>query len=410
MGAEQFLISQHGILHFVSRWVEIRQEVRSHAKALGCNMVVGYQEKTVLCEDVLIMSSSGTAAVCNLAFMGEEGGEGTAGDCSVSHIPYTEASVPFPVKLTRCGVCGRGKVADILLSTVEPPPELEVVGQGGLIQARVLRAKKDLKGENDAREVSDALPFLEYEIHRQLVNKLKVKGMNAIFGLTVSLSLADRMLVGLATGTAVFLPSLPPPSLPKVLDSLRGGKEQAHLVRLQERLREKVEANREHFGLSRESSGAREGEPEEAAEEVLAELDLSAGNKDTCVLEVDDIEDADIVDSLLDAHPPQGFQVVSVHTPVGVEPGRSITRCQAFSQVSFPPQRCSTSSVLAKSSPNISPVSPMYLLTHSSGVEGPAGPEQLSGLQHRLPAPGGRCLLQAAAPPALPPLQPQLER
>jgi hypothetical protein len=30
---------------------------------------------------------------------------------------------------------------------------------------------------------------LEYEIHRQIVNKLKVKGMNAVFGLQVSLSL-----------------------------------------------------------------------------------------------------------------------------------------------------------------------------------------------------------------------------
>ena len=29
-------------------WVEIRQEVRSHAKALGCNMIIGYQEKTVI--------------------------------------------------------------------------------------------------------------------------------------------------------------------------------------------------------------------------------------------------------------------------------------------------------------------------------------------------------------------------
>ena len=31
-----------------SWWVEIRQEVRSHARALGCNMIVGYQEKTVI--------------------------------------------------------------------------------------------------------------------------------------------------------------------------------------------------------------------------------------------------------------------------------------------------------------------------------------------------------------------------
>ena len=38
-------------------------------------------------------------------------------------------------------------------------------------------------------------------------------------------------------------------------------------------------------------------------------MELLAGNKDTCVLELDDIDDADIVDSLMDAHPPPGFQV-----------------------------------------------------------------------------------------------------
>ena len=96
-------------------------QVRSHAKALGCNMVVGYQENTVICEDVLIMSSSGTAAVCNLDFMSElEGGGGGGGrssfskesvsNCGLCHIPYSEASVPFPIKLVRCGLCGRGKV------------------------------------------------------------------------------------------------------------------------------------------------------------------------------------------------------------------------------------------------------------------------------------------------------------
>ena len=103
-------------------------------------MVVGYQENTVICEDVLIMSSSGTAAVCNLDFMSEleSGGGGGGGrssfskesvlNCGVCHIPYSEASVPFPIKLVKCGLCGRGKVADILISTLEPPPELEVLG------------------------------------------------------------------------------------------------------------------------------------------------------------------------------------------------------------------------------------------------------------------------------------------
>jgi hypothetical protein len=38
--------------------------------------------------------------------------------------------------------------------------QLEVVGRGGLIQARVLKLKKAVKGDANAREVSDALPFL----------------------------------------------------------------------------------------------------------------------------------------------------------------------------------------------------------------------------------------------------------
>ena len=37
-------------------------------------------------------------------------------ECSVSHIPYNENSVPFPIRLARCGGCGRGKVPDIVLS------------------------------------------------------------------------------------------------------------------------------------------------------------------------------------------------------------------------------------------------------------------------------------------------------
>jgi hypothetical protein len=43
-----------------------------------------------------------------------------------------------------------------------------VVGRGGLIQARVLKLKKAVKGDANAREVSDALPFLGMVItHKQ---------------------------------------------------------------------------------------------------------------------------------------------------------------------------------------------------------------------------------------------------
>jgi hypothetical protein len=44
--------------------------------------------------------------------------------------------------------------------------QLEVVGRGGLIQARVLKLKKAVKGDANAREVSDALPFLGIAINQ----------------------------------------------------------------------------------------------------------------------------------------------------------------------------------------------------------------------------------------------------
>jgi len=101
---------------------------------------------------------------------------------------------------------------------------------------------------------------------------------------------------------------------------------------MQAKLKEKVEANREYFGLVGVKEQCKEV-VEGVVEDEGVELELSAGNKDTCVLEVDDIEDVDIVDSLLDTHPPPGFEVISSTTPVGVNPDRTITNCQTFSQV-----------------------------------------------------------------------------
>ena len=75
---------------------------------------------------------------------------------------------------------------DVLIGTIEPPAGMAVTGHGCLIQARLCRPKRDeSRGDHQAKEVSDGLPFLEYELHRQLIHKLRIKGMNAIFGLKV---------------------------------------------------------------------------------------------------------------------------------------------------------------------------------------------------------------------------------
>jgi len=324
-------------------WTEIRQEVRSHARALGCNVILGYAEKTVIWDDVIILSASGTGAISNISLNGEMDSSGPQNktlnetfkfpqsDCALCHIPYCEASVPFPIKLSRCNVCEKGKVPDILVTTIEPPAQLEIIGRGGIIQARVMKVKKDLKNENNAREVSDALPFMEYEIHRQLVNKLKVKGMNAIFGLEVNLALGDRHLVAIATGTAVYLAALPAPSVPKITASgANMFKDQNHLQRVQSKLMSRVQANKEYYGIT---DVQEKEESNQELEDSTVDMELSLGNKDTCVLEVDDSEDADIVDGLLDIKPPKDMQVITVKTPFGVDVTQPVPYCQTFTQV-----------------------------------------------------------------------------
>ena len=48
------------------------------------------------------------------------------------------------------------------------------------------------------------LPFLEYDLHRRLLNKVYVCGMNAVFGLKVQVSVGDTAITGLAVRFTVI--------------------------------------------------------------------------------------------------------------------------------------------------------------------------------------------------------------
>ena len=92
----------------------------------------------------------------------------------------------------------------------------------------------------------------------------------------------------------------------------------------------------EYFGLGGSTGGGVGWENESDVGGGPGELELTAGNKETCVLEVDDMGDADIVDSLLaDILPPPGFTVISVHSPVGEQPGQAVSLVQTFTQVLY---------------------------------------------------------------------------
>nr|XP_023827617.1 C2 domain-containing protein 5 isoform X11 [Salvelinus alpinus] len=349
-------------------WEEIRQEIKSHAKALGCHAVVGYSESTSICEEVCILSASGTAAMLNPRFMregcldiggsdhrlsrqphpgmvGSERGEGEVSStwlgfedasppsCGFVHIPYDEFNMPFPAQLTYCYHCRRQKVPDVLFTTIDLPAEAEVTGKGCLIQARLCRTKKKAQGEVNATSISNLLPFMEYELHTQLMNKLKLRSMNALFGLRIQISVGENMLLGLASATGVYLSALPAPGGIQIAGKTPSDLSyDQHISTIQKRIDDTIAKNKELYNIH----------PPECIEEVvgspipdrqrsrlfrstsessdeLSELDLSHGKKDAFVLEIDDTDAVEDIQSLLtDAPIPAGFYSCNTEVMPGI--------------------------------------------------------------------------------------------
>jgi hypothetical protein len=177
------------ISNVLTWWSEIRMEIRSHARALNCNAVLGYTETTSICEDVCVLSASGTAAVIGFQYTGEMG-DSIGGlpiipkhckdilsssldrnefdkerllqkdaknkvllespehevapshinsSCAICHLPYNTNNVPIRATVLKCGTCRSGKVPDILIATIETPDGAPSVGRGCFIQSFVCR-------------------------------------------------------------------------------------------------------------------------------------------------------------------------------------------------------------------------------------------------------------------------------
>ncbi|XP_057622658.1 C2 domain-containing protein 5 isoform X15 [Chionomys nivalis] len=324
-------------------WAEIRQEIKSHAKALGCHAVVGYSESTSICEEVCILSASGTAAVLNPRFLQEGTVEGSLEQrieenlpvgCGFCHIPYDELNMPFPAHLTYCYNCRKQKVPDVLFTTIDLPTDAVVVGKGCLIQARLCRLKKKAQAEANATAISNLLPFMEYEVHTQLMNKLKLKGMNALFGLRIQITVGENMLMGLASATGVYLAALPTPGGIQIAGKTPSdGSYEQHISHMQKRINDTIAKNKELYEInppevSEEIIGSPIPEPRqrsrllrsqsESSDEVT-ELDLSHGKKDAFVLEIDDTDAMEDVHSLLtDVPPPSGFYSCNTEIMPGI--------------------------------------------------------------------------------------------
>ncbi|ORX88915.1 hypothetical protein K493DRAFT_384143 [Basidiobolus meristosporus CBS 931.73] len=348
-------------------WDELRDEIKSHAKVLGCPHVIGYSESITINDDLCVLSAVGTAAIIDLSIFYPLAGIQPSGlinedssvnpmflprsyssslkerffyestfkrkrrrkepeECRMCHIPYSVHNSPFPTKLVRCAGCKKKYVSEILLSTTELPPELDVMGKGCYVEAHVCRTKKNKDGESNASIVSDAIPFVEYDIHRELMNKLKIHCMNAIFGLRLKITVGDSLIVAVASGTACYLSALPmPPSLQisrnlEVIDE-----EDRNLLEIQKRILEIGEKNRESKELALEqraknpetrehpnpSSNGNEDSDSDSDSSSSSEFDDYDTRHSNLVIQIDDDADEDFMAVLFDPEMPENFEMSS---------------------------------------------------------------------------------------------------
>ncbi|XKL61989.1 hypothetical protein PGB90_001822 [Kerria lacca] len=329
-------------------WTELRIEIKSHMRALACNAVLNYMENTSICDEVCLLSASGTAALVKV-YDGANSKQtddtqkcmfnknmdteyenkieksttedASTMNCSIFHIPYRKSSLPFPVSIKVCEICKNGFVADVTFLTIEPLDKIPVIGQGAFIYAFVHRPKRDCRSELNAREISEGLPFLEYELNRQLINKLRIKGMNTLFGLNVHVSIGEKMIAAYATGTAMLLSALP---VPPELSLMAHGKHftqhptsRKKLNEIRKLVEDMIKQNKIHYQLLEQqticeilSKTSKQNANDDCTmQDQYSDMEYFAGSKQTCIIEVDDEDDLEIIAQLIDPNPPQGFFV-----------------------------------------------------------------------------------------------------
>lgn len=237
--------TDYGSAETRDRWLcELRDEVRSHARNLGCNLVLGYRESISTHDDLYILAAEGTA--CRMrrretkrrTIMLTEGSSADEAvvpdeapitktsplvarnvrpirrlkDCASCHLPRGRSIFKSGDNGELCNICRKSIVADMILSTIDVSPDVETFGDQLLVESYICRPlKKKKDGESVATTVSSNLPFIEYELYRQLQFKLRYHGFNSVFGLRYQVVASDTMIVAIASGTGICLAALPEP-------------------------------------------------------------------------------------------------------------------------------------------------------------------------------------------------------
>lgn len=115
------------------------------------------------------------------------------------------------MNLFKCFECNKEYVPEIIIATIDPPEDLSTIGVPKFIQSRIVKNKKFFKGEKHANAVGDKILFIDYQLHSELIKKMKLFCKNALFGLKINIIFTDDVIIGTASATAFCLKALPLP-------------------------------------------------------------------------------------------------------------------------------------------------------------------------------------------------------
>lgn len=107
-------------------WLEVRDEMKSHALSLGYNAIVGYTESVTIeqKEDLCVLTAYGSSANIHMNYLKKDSETesikfGPA--CSFCHNSNSSKNL-FPANPVKCNICKKGYVSQVLLTNLEIPP------------------------------------------------------------------------------------------------------------------------------------------------------------------------------------------------------------------------------------------------------------------------------------------------
>lgn len=160
--------------------------------------------------------------------------------------------------------------------------------------------------------------------------------MNAIFRLNVQVTVGDKMMALIATGTATYLAALHPSPVPKIVAGNAWNVTSEKLGELQKTITAAVEKNREVYQLVnfQQDSELKKHFSDNEESDNEEKLDFAHGKKQPCILEIDDIQDLELFTMLMEQSTPEGIQIVNSQRVPGHESAvESVKNFQMFTQV-----------------------------------------------------------------------------